>query len=35
MTGAEHAGAYVLLASERSRGMTGEMLRSDGGMAIR
>lgn len=35
MTGAEHTGAYVLLASERSRGMTGEMLRSDGGMATR
>lgn len=35
MTGADHTGAYVLLASERGRGMTGEMLRSDGGMAIR
>ncbi len=35
MTGADHAGAYVLLASPRSRGMTGELLRSDGGMAIR
>lgn len=35
MTGPDHTGAYVLLASGRSRGMTGEMLRSDGGMAIR
>jgi NAD(P)-dependent dehydrogenase (short-subunit alcohol dehydrogenase family) len=31
----DHAGAYVFLASDRSRGMTGEILRSDGGLAAR
>jgi NAD(P)-dependent dehydrogenase (short-subunit alcohol dehydrogenase family) len=32
---ADHAGAYVFLASDRSRGMTGEILRSDGGLGVR
>jgi NAD(P)-dependent dehydrogenase (short-subunit alcohol dehydrogenase family) len=31
----DHAGAYVFLAADRSRGMTGEILRSDGGLAAR
>lgn len=34
MTGEDHAGLYVLLASDRSAAMTGEILRSDGGMAV-
>jgi NAD(P)-dependent dehydrogenase (short-subunit alcohol dehydrogenase family) len=32
---ADHAGAYVLLASDRSRGITGEVVRSDGGIGVR
>jgi 2,3-dihydroxy-2,3-dihydrophenylpropionate dehydrogenase len=32
---ADHAGAYVFLASDRSRGVTGEVVRSDGGIGIR
>ena len=35
MEGSDHAGIYVLLASDRSAGVTGEVLRSDGGMAVR
>jgi NAD(P)-dependent dehydrogenase (short-subunit alcohol dehydrogenase family) len=35
MTGTDHTGAYVLLASDRAPGMTGEMLRSDGGIGVR
>ena len=31
----DHAGAYVFLASDRSRGMTGEVIRSDGGIGVR
>jgi NAD(P)-dependent dehydrogenase (short-subunit alcohol dehydrogenase family) len=31
----DHAGAYVLLASDRARGITGEVLRSDGGLGVR
>jgi len=31
----DHAGAYVYLASERSRGVSGEIVRSDGGLAAR
>lgn len=34
MRGEDHAGLYVLLASDRSRSMTGEILRSDGGMGV-
>ena len=32
---ADHTGAYVLLASERAPGVTGEILRSDGGLGVR
>ena len=35
LTPQDHAGAYVFLASDRSRGMTGEILRSDGGLGVR
>lgn len=31
----DHAAAYVFLASGRAPGMTGEMLRSDGGLGVR
>lgn len=31
----DHAGAYVFLASAASRGMTGEIIRSDGGLGAR
>jgi NAD(P)-dependent dehydrogenase (short-subunit alcohol dehydrogenase family) len=31
----DHAGAYVFLASDRARGITGEIVRSDGGIAAR
>jgi NAD(P)-dependent dehydrogenase (short-subunit alcohol dehydrogenase family) len=31
----DHAAAYVYLASEGARGLTGEVLRSDGGLAVR
>lgn len=32
---ADHAGAYILLASDRAAGITGEILRSDGGLGVR
>ena len=35
LTPVDHAGAYVFLVSDRSRGMTGEILRSDGGLGVR
>lgn len=35
LTGVDHAGAYVFLASDESVGMTGEILRSDGGLGAR
>jgi len=35
LTGADHAGAYVYLVSDRSRGVTGEIIRSDGGLNVR
>lgn len=31
----DHAGAYVLLASDRASGVTGEIIRSDGGLGVR
>jgi NAD(P)-dependent dehydrogenase (short-subunit alcohol dehydrogenase family) len=31
----DHAGAYVYLASDRCPGVTGEILRSDGGLGVR
>ncbi len=35
LTGADHAGSYVFLASDRSRGVTGTFIASDGGIAAR
>lgn len=32
---ADHAGAYVFLASDRAAGITGEIVRSDGGLGVR
>jgi phthalate 3,4-cis-dihydrodiol dehydrogenase len=32
LTGADHAGSYVFLASDRARGMSGRTLHSDGGV---
>jgi NAD(P)-dependent dehydrogenase (short-subunit alcohol dehydrogenase family) len=35
LTAADHAGAYVYLASDRALGVTGEIIRSDGGLGVR
>jgi enoyl-[acyl-carrier-protein] reductase (NADH) len=35
LTGADHAGSYVFLASDRARGITGTVVHSDGGVAVR
>jgi 2,3-dihydroxy-2,3-dihydrophenylpropionate dehydrogenase len=35
LTPADHAGAYVFLASERARGITGVVINSDGGIGVR
>jgi 2,3-dihydroxy-2,3-dihydrophenylpropionate dehydrogenase len=35
LTGADHAGSYVFLASDRARGITGTIVHSDGGIGIR
>lgn len=35
LTPAHHAGAYVFLASDASSGITGEVVRSDGGIGVR
>jgi len=35
LTGADHAGSYIFLASDRARGITGEIIHSDGGIGIR
>jgi 2,3-dihydroxy-2,3-dihydrophenylpropionate dehydrogenase len=35
LTASDHAGAYVFLASDAARGMTGEIVRSDGGLGVR
>jgi NAD(P)-dependent dehydrogenase (short-subunit alcohol dehydrogenase family) len=35
LTGDDHAGSYVFLASERARGITGTVVHSDGGVGIR
>jgi NAD(P)-dependent dehydrogenase (short-subunit alcohol dehydrogenase family) len=32
---ADHAGAYLWLASDAARGVTGEVIRTDGGLAVR
>ena len=34
LTGEDHAGSYVFLASDRSRGITGTVVHSDGGAGI-
>jgi NAD(P)-dependent dehydrogenase (short-subunit alcohol dehydrogenase family) len=35
LTPADHAGAYVFLASSAASGITGEIIRSDGGLSVR
>jgi NAD(P)-dependent dehydrogenase (short-subunit alcohol dehydrogenase family) len=35
LTGADHAGSYVFLASDRARGITGTIVASDGGIAVK
>jgi len=35
LTGEDHAGSYVFLASDRARGITGTIVHSDGGIAVR
>ena len=35
LSGADHAGSYVFLASDRSRGITGTVVHSDGGAGIK
>jgi NAD(P)-dependent dehydrogenase (short-subunit alcohol dehydrogenase family) len=35
LTGADHAGSYVFLASDRARGITGTIVHSDGGIGVR
>jgi NAD(P)-dependent dehydrogenase (short-subunit alcohol dehydrogenase family) len=35
LSGEDHAGAYVFLASDRSRGTTGTIIHSDGGIAVK
>jgi NAD(P)-dependent dehydrogenase (short-subunit alcohol dehydrogenase family) len=35
LTPADHAAAYLYLASDGARGVTGEVLRSDGGLGAR
>ncbi len=35
LTGLDHAWSYVFLASERARGITGDVVHSDGGIAVK
>jgi NAD(P)-dependent dehydrogenase (short-subunit alcohol dehydrogenase family) len=35
LSGADHAWSYVFLASRRSRGITGDVVHSDGGIAVK
>jgi NAD(P)-dependent dehydrogenase (short-subunit alcohol dehydrogenase family) len=35
LSGPDHAGSYVFLASDRSRGLTGTFLHSDGGIGVK
>ena len=35
LSGADHAGSYVFLASDRARGITGTVVHSDGGVSIK
>jgi enoyl-[acyl-carrier-protein] reductase (NADH) len=34
LTGEDHAGSYVFLASDRARGITGTVVHSDGGVGV-
>jgi NAD(P)-dependent dehydrogenase (short-subunit alcohol dehydrogenase family) len=35
LSGEDHAGSYVFLASDRARGITGTVVHSDGGTGVR
>ena len=35
LSGEDHAGSYIFLASDRARGITGTVVHPDGGMGIR
>ncbi len=35
LTGEDHAGSYVFLASDRARGITGTVVHSDGGVGVK
>ena len=35
LSGEDHAGSYVFLASDRARGITGTVVHSDGGIGVR
>ena len=35
LSAADHAASYLFLASDGSAGMTGEILRNDGGLLVR
>ncbi|MQA94381.1 MAG: 3-(cis-5,6-dihydroxycyclohexa-1,3-dien-1-yl)propanoate dehydrogenase [Streptosporangiales bacterium] len=35
LSGADHAGSYVFLASDRARGITGDVVHTDGGTGVR
>ncbi len=35
LTGQDHAGSYVFLASDRARGITGTVVHSDGGVGVK
>jgi enoyl-[acyl-carrier-protein] reductase (NADH) len=35
LTADDHAGAYTFLASDRARGITGVIIKSDGGIGVR
>jgi enoyl-[acyl-carrier-protein] reductase (NADH) len=35
LSGADHAWSYVFLASARSRGITGDVVHPDGGIAVK
>jgi enoyl-[acyl-carrier-protein] reductase (NADH) len=35
LTGQDHAGSYVFLASDRACGITGTVVHSDGGVGVK
>ena len=35
LSGADHAWSYVFLASDRARGITGDVVHPDGGIAVK